>query len=105
MYNVVSALVEILKKIVPVPVVRIFRTPYHFLLAFLFAFINNFPAKKMTVVGVTGTKGKSTVSEMLFAIMRTAGHRTALASTIRFAIGEQSEPNKFKMTMQGRGGF
>ncbi len=55
------------------------------------------------VIGVTGTKGKSTTAEMLFTILRAAGHTTALVSTIRFAIEDESEPNRYKMTLQGRG--
>ena len=62
-----------------------------------------FPARKLTVIGVTGTKGKSTTADMLFAILRKAGYSTALISTIRFAIDEKSEPNPYKMTLQGRG--
>ena len=62
-----------------------------------------FPARKLIVLGVTGTKGKSTTAEMLFSILRAAGHKTALISTIRFAIEDDSEPNLYKMTLQGRG--
>ncbi|MFH1178249.1 MAG: UDP-N-acetylmuramyl-tripeptide synthetase [bacterium] len=62
-----------------------------------------FPAKKMVVIGVTGTKGKSSVTEMLYAILTAAGYETALASTIRFAIGKETRPNLFKMTLPGRG--
>src|SRR3989344_4731832 len=40
---------------------------------------------------------------MIFAILRAGGHKTALLSTIRFAIEDSSEPNKYKMTLQGRG--
>ena len=57
----------------------------------------------MTVIGVTGTKGKSTVTEMLYAVLHHAGYPVAVAGTIRFAIGEKSEPNLHKMTMPGRG--
>ena len=62
-----------------------------------------FPAKKLTVIGITGTKGKSTAAEMIFSILREAGYKTALISTIRFAIEGDSEPNRYKMTLQGRG--
>lgn len=77
--------------------------PYHRLLSFLMALSYGFPARKLTVIGITGTKGKSTTAEMVFAILRGAGHRTALLSTIRFAIENNSEPNRYKMTLQGRG--
>lgn len=55
------------------------------------------------MIGVTGTKGKSSVSEMLFAVLRHAGYPTAVAGTIRFAVNEDSRPNLYKMTMPGRG--
>ena len=77
--------------------------PYHYLWALLSALYYGFPAKRFTVIGVTGTKGKSTVAEMLYTIFTAAGHTTALAGTIRFAIGEESRPNLFKMTLPGRG--
>lgn len=79
------------------------RPLYHFALQFFSALAAGFPAKKMTVVGVGGTKGKSTLSEMIFAILTEAGHTVALVGTIRFAIGKESQPNKLKMTMPGRG--
>ncbi len=80
---------------------RVLLLPYHFLWALLGALRYGFPAQKLTVIGVTGTKGKSSVSEMLYAILTADGHKTALTGTIRFAIGEESRPNLFKMTVPG----
>lgn len=82
---------------------RTLLTPYHYAWATLSARWYGFPARSMTVIAVTGTKGKSSVSEMLFAILQKAGYTTAVAGTIRFAIGTKSKPNLFKMTMPGRG--
>ncbi|MGD0328691.1 MAG: UDP-N-acetylmuramyl-tripeptide synthetase [Minisyncoccia bacterium] len=103
MYELVDRIVRVLKKIVPEPVVRPLRPAYHRALAYFMAFSYDFPARKLTVIGVTGTKGKSTVAEMLFAILREAGYKTALISTVRFAIKDDSEPNQYKMTSPGRG--
>ncbi len=103
MYGIISSIVRVLKKVVPERVVRPLRPLYHRVLAFLMALSYSFPAKELMVIGVTGTKGKSTTAEMLFAILREAGHKTALISTIRFAIEDESQPNRFKMTLQGRG--
>lgn len=103
MYRVINAIVQVLKKIVPEPIVRALRPFYHRKLTLLMALFYGFPARKLTVIGVTGTKGKSTTAEMLFTILRAAGHKTALISTIRFAIEDSSEPNRYKMTLQGRG--
>ncbi len=75
---------------------------YHLVWAYLGATFYGFPSKKLFVIAVTGTKGKSTTAELVRAILTEAGYKVALASTIRFAIGEESEPNLFKMTMPGR---
>ncbi len=103
MYELVNRIVRILKKIVPEWLVRPLRPLYHRILVFVMAFSYGFPARELTVIGITGTKGKSTTAEMAYAILRKAGHRTALISTIRFAIEDSSEPNRYKMTLQGRG--
>src|SRR5438105_2865713 len=87
-----------LKRVVPTP----FFNAYYYCLATLGALRYGFPAKKLFVIGVTGTKGKSTTTEIIAAILNEAGYTTAVASTIRFAIGTKSEPNLFKMTMPGR---
>lgn len=103
MYELINTGVLILKKIVPAAVVRPLRPFYHRTLTFFMALSYGFPARKLTVIGITGTKGKSTTAEMLFSILRGAGYTTALISTIRFAIEDDSKPNRFKMTLQGRG--
>ena len=77
--------------------------PYHYAWAALAALRYGFPARRLTVIGITGTKGKSSVAEMLCAILSAGGYKTALAGTIRFAIAEKSRPNLFKMTLPGRG--
>ena len=103
MYEFVNRVVRVLKKIVPEPLVRVLRPAYHRALAFFMALAYGFPARRLTIISITGTKGKSTTAEMLFTILRGAGYDTALISTIRFAINDLSEPNLYKMTLQGRG--
>ena len=91
-----------LKRLIPTSLFRLFQPPYHFLLSLLGALLYRFPSKEITVIGVTGTKGKSSVVELVNAIFEADGKRTAVAGTIRFKLGEKSEPNMHKMTMPGR---
>jgi UDP-N-acetylmuramoyl-L-alanyl-D-glutamate--2,6-diaminopimelate ligase len=75
---------------------------YHLALAYGGALFYGHPSKKIFVVAITGTKGKSTTCELVQTILEGAGYKVALASTIRFSIGGESGPNLFKMTMPGR---
>lgn len=75
---------------------------YHFGLALVGALIYRFPARKLKIIGVTGTNGKSTVVFLTSRILESAGYKTAAISSIQFKIGDQIWPNTLKMTMPGR---
>lgn len=75
---------------------------YHFALAHIAALRYGFPSRRLLVIAVTGTKGKSSVSEMVNVILEEAGHKTALLNSIRFKIADQSDPNLLRMSMPGR---
>lgn len=94
---------KILQTILPRSVFTFLINTYHLFMALGSTLWYGFPSRKLTVIAVTGTKGKSSVSEMVNAILEEAGFRTALANTIRFKIDTTSSPNLFKMTMPGRG--
>lgn len=91
-----------MKKFIPTAILNRLRTPYHFLLAWLAAVWYRFPSRKLVVIGVTGTKGKTTTTELINLFFENAGHRTALVGTLRFKIGHRSVRNLKKMTMPGR---
>jgi UDP-N-acetylmuramoyl-L-alanyl-D-glutamate--2,6-diaminopimelate ligase len=91
-----------IKRLIPRSLFKILQPPYHLLLAYIGARRYNFPSKEITVIGVTGTKGKSSVVEILNALFEAAGKRTAVSGTIRFKIGDATERNLYKMTMPGR---
>ncbi len=89
---------ELIKRFIP----KFLLDFYHYSLALIGALLYGFPSKKLTIIGVTGTSGKSTVVEMLDAILEEAGSKTASLSSIKFKIGNKERENKLKMTMPGR---
>lgn len=89
---------EFLKKITP----EFLVDSYHFFLSFLAASFYRFPSRKLKVIGVTGTNGKSTVVEMIVRILEEAGFKVASTSSIKFKIAGREWENKLKMTMPGR---
>ncbi len=91
-----------LRKLSPDWLLGLFRPPYHLALSYLGALIYRHPSKDIFVVAITGTKGKSTTVELMAAILRSAGLKTASLSTIRFQIDADTRPNLYKMTTPGR---
>ncbi|HMP85484.1 MAG TPA: Mur ligase family protein, partial [Candidatus Paceibacterota bacterium] len=91
-----------IEKIIPKKIFRATQPIYHYLLTLLGAIIYRFPARKLFIIGITGTKGKSTTTEIVNAILEEAGYKTALSNTIRFKIDKDSKANKYKMSMPGR---
>jgi UDP-N-acetylmuramoyl-L-alanyl-D-glutamate--2,6-diaminopimelate ligase len=50
------------------------------------------PSKKLKVIGVTGTNGKTTVAFMVKAMLEAAGIKTGLLGTVRYEIGDRVIP-------------
>jgi len=95
-------MLEIVKKIIPKKLFRTLQPIYHYTLALIGAVTYGFPSQHIKVLGITGTKGKSSTAEFANAILEQAGFKTALMGTIRFKIGSESRPNLYKMSMPGR---
>ncbi|MDD5568961.1 MAG: UDP-N-acetylmuramoyl-L-alanyl-D-glutamate--2,6-diaminopimelate ligase [Candidatus Pacebacteria bacterium] len=92
------SLKQAVKKIVPRQAVNL----YHFGWSFLAGAYYGFPSKKIKVIGVTGTNGKSTVVNITSNILEQTGFKVAALTSIIFKIGGREEENKLKMTMPGR---
>ena len=95
-------LLSLIKRSVPKKLLEVIRPPYHYTLAYLAALRYRHPSSQIMLIGVTGTKGKSTVTEILTQILEVEGHKVASLSTIQFKIGDTKERNLYKMTMPGR---
>jgi UDP-N-acetylmuramoyl-L-alanyl-D-glutamate--2,6-diaminopimelate ligase len=74
---------------------------YHFLWAWLGARIHKNPSRRIFVIGITGTKGKTTTIELLNAILEAAGKQTAILSSLRMKIGNESQKNPTGNSMPG----
>lgn len=67
-------------------------------LAYLAAALEDFPARKLTLLGVTGTDGKTTTSTILYHILRAAGLQTGLITTVSAIIGDKEMDTGFHVT-------
>jgi len=67
-------------------------------LGWLCAAWGGFPARQMTLVGVTGTDGKTTTVNLVYAIMRAAGFNAGMISTVNALIGEKEVDTGFHVT-------
>ncbi len=61
-------------------------------LAFLSAAYFDYPADELKVVGITGTKGKTTTTYMVKSILENAGYKVGLIGTIEAIIGDKKIP-------------
>lgn len=52
------------------------------------------PAEKLTTIGITGTKGKTTTTYMVKSILESSGYKTGLIGTIETIIGKEHTPAK-----------
>ena len=77
------------------------RLFYHKILGVIAAVINGFPANKMIVVGVTGTKGKSTTVNFITNILNQAGYKVGMTSTINFQVVAKKWTNITKQSTVG----
>lgn len=73
-----------------VTVIRVEDTRYA--MAFISAAYFGHPADRLKVIGITGTKGKTTTTYLIKSILESAGYKTGLVGTIETIIGERHIP-------------
>ncbi len=100
--GIVDKILFRVKKLIPKSVFNYFQPAYHTALAYAGAFAYGFPSKKIKIIGVTGTKGKSTIVHLVTKILEGSGKKVAACGSLGFKIAGKEWPNTLKMTMPGR---
>lgn len=94
---------KLVKTLVPV---RLFRKiePYgHWLEAVIMQTKGGFPARKLKVIGVTGTDGKTSTCTIITQMLRANGYKVAMMTTISvdYGDGKGEQPNPTRLTSMG----
>lgn len=73
--------------------------PYHVGKAALFSAAKGFPGKRMTVIGITGTNGKTTTSFMVWKMLNNAGRKAGVMTTVGWGVDEIHEQMEHMTTV------
>lgn len=71
---------------------------YHFFTAWLFHLVYGLPARKLKIVGITGTDGKTTTSSFIHHVLKTAGKKSSLITSVGAYIGGKEFDTGFHVT-------
>lgn len=93
-----SSLRKIVKKLIPTGVFKKIEPYGHLGEAMLMTVRYGYPGKKLRIIGVTGTNGKTTTSFMIHRLLHEAGIKTALLTTVANGIGDAITPQSEHIT-------
>ncbi len=76
--------------------------PYHVAKAGFWGIRYGLPGRRMTVIGVTGTNGKTTTSFMIWKMLNEAGRKTGVMTTVGWGVDEIHEQMEHMTTVDSR---
>lgn len=88
----------IVKKVIPAGVFQAIEPTGHLAEAVIMNIKYGFPGRKLKVIGVTGTNGKTTTSFMIHTMLHNAGIKSALITTVGYGIGDDIVHQKQHIT-------
>lgn len=100
--GILDKILRKIKKLIPKSIFNFFAPYYHIGLAHLGKIIYGNPSQSLKVIGVTGTKGKSTTVYLISKIFENADMPIAAIGSLGFKIKDKEWANNLKMTMPGR---
>lgn len=89
---------ELVKKLIPTKLFKKVEPYGHWAEAILANVVYGFPARKLRVIGVTGTDGKTTTSTLITAMLRDSGYKVGMMTTISLDLGDGPVPNPTRLT-------
>lgn len=92
-----------LKILLPKFVKKFYQRLTNIVLNTFFNLIFNFPAKKLIIIGVTGTKGKTTTTYLIYEIVKNLGYKVSLLNSEFYIHQENVQKNLTGNTMPGHG--
>lgn len=78
--------------------IRKIKNTYHLFVAIIANLIFLFPSKRLKVIGVTGTDGKTTTANIIYHILTTSGKKAAVISSLGFQVDSKKEDIGFHVT-------
>lgn len=88
-----------IRRILPAQVIKALEVSYRGVRGLFWQTIYGFPAQGARVIAVTGTNGKTTTCTYINEVLKSAGYKTAVLTTVFYEIDGKREPNKTHYTI------
>lgn len=89
---------KLIKTLIPTSLFKQVEPYGHLIEAIVYNVLYGFPARKMKVIGVTGTNGKTTTTYMVHRMLTDAGLNTGMMSTVAYGVNNDIRLQTYHMT-------